>query len=111
VNFGNFPVVFEGLAAFFGPYRLRERVARRYQAGSTDFKLPMGLVGNLKYDLSDSVENEWLCSLILQEFGLPVAFCEPHRFEDVKVLVVERFDRRWVRESRRVELLRLSWLC
>lgn len=71
------------------------------------FKLPMGLVGNLQYDLRESVENEWLCALVLREFGLPVAACEPLQFEDMKVLVVERFDRRWVRAGGKIELLRL----
>lgn len=58
-------------------------------------KLPLGLIGGMKIDMRDSVENEWLCSLILREFGLPVAACEPMQFEDVKALVVERFDRAW----------------
>jgi len=59
------------------------------------FKLPLGLIGGMKLDMRDSVENEWLCSLILQEFGLSVADCRPMQFEDVKVLVVRRFDRTW----------------
>jgi serine/threonine-protein kinase HipA len=59
------------------------------------FKLPLGLIGGMKLDMRDSVENEWLCSLILQAFGLPVADCRPMQFEDVKVLVVRRFDRAW----------------
>ncbi|HSI50686.1 MAG TPA: type II toxin-antitoxin system HipA family toxin [Ideonella sp.] len=59
------------------------------------FKLPLGLIGGMKLDMHDSVENEWLCSLILREFGLPVATCHPLQFEDVKALVVERFDRAW----------------
>lgn len=42
-----------------------------------------------------SIENEWLCSLILREFGLPVATCKPVQFEDIKACVVERFDRAW----------------
>jgi serine/threonine-protein kinase HipA len=58
-------------------------------------KLPLGLVGGLKFDLSDSVENEWLCALILKAYGLPVATCAPVQFEDMKVLAVERFDRAW----------------
>lgn len=58
-------------------------------------KLPLGLVGNLKVDLRDSAENEWLCSRILKAFGLPVADCEPVRFEDMKALCVTRFDRTW----------------
>jgi len=57
------------------------------------FKLPLGLVANIQADMSDSVENEWLCSKILASFGLPVANCEMAQFEDQKVLVVERFDR------------------
>jgi serine/threonine-protein kinase HipA len=59
------------------------------------FKLPLGLIGGMKLDMRDSVANEWLCALILKEFGLPVAACQPMQFEDVKVLVVERFDRVW----------------
>lgn len=58
-------------------------------------KLPMGLVGNMKFDLRESIENEWLCSRILAAFGLPVAQCEPLQFEDIKVLAVRRFDRQW----------------
>ncbi|HSD36276.1 MAG TPA: type II toxin-antitoxin system HipA family toxin [Rhodocyclaceae bacterium] len=59
------------------------------------FKLPLGLVGGLQFDMRDSVENEWLCSRILDAYGLPVAECEPLQFEDVKVLAVRRFDRSW----------------
>jgi serine/threonine-protein kinase HipA len=56
-------------------------------------KLPLGLVGNARLNLGESVENEWLCSLILKEYGLPVAHCEMVQFEDVKALAVARFDR------------------
>lgn len=59
------------------------------------FKLPLGLIGGMKLDMRHSIENEWMCSLILREFGLPVATCHPLQFEDVKALVVERFDRAW----------------
>lgn len=59
------------------------------------FKLPLGLIGGMKLDMRDSVENEWLCSRILQAYGLPVAACIPLQFEDMKALVVERFDRAW----------------
>ncbi|MEF7615119.1 type II toxin-antitoxin system HipA family toxin [Aquincola sp. MAHUQ-54] len=58
-------------------------------------KLPLGLVGGLRFDMSDSVENEWLCAQVLKAFGLPVAACEPVQFEDMKALAVERFDRAW----------------
>jgi hypothetical protein len=46
-------------------------------------------------DLTDSVENEWLCHMILKVYGIPVADAEIAFFDDVKVLVVKRFDRRW----------------
>lgn len=56
------------------------------------FKLPIGQTP--KINLTDSVENEWLCHLIAKEYGLPVANAEIATFEDIKVLVVKRFDRR-----------------
>lgn len=58
-------------------------------------KLPLGLVGNLQFDMRNSVENEWLCAEILRAYGLPVANTQILQFEDQKVLAVERFDRRW----------------
>ncbi|QTN28427.1 type II toxin-antitoxin system HipA family toxin [Rhodoferax sp. AJA081-3] len=58
-------------------------------------KLPLGLVGNMRADMHDSVENEWLCSKILQALGFKVANTDMQVFEDQKALVVERFDRRW----------------
>lgn len=58
-------------------------------------KLPLGLVGNLKADMTESVENEWLCAQLLAALGLPVARTEMARFSTTKALVVERFDRRW----------------
>ncbi|MPS30094.1 MAG: type II toxin-antitoxin system HipA family toxin [Alcaligenaceae bacterium] len=63
------------------------------------FKFPLGAVGPLKMDLSASVENEWLCAEILRAYGLPVARCEPLRFEDMRVLCVERFDRVWAQSD------------
>lgn len=57
-------------------------------------KLPLGLVGNMRLDLRDSVDNEWLCAQILEAYGLPVARCHPLTFEGQRVLGIERFDRR-----------------
>ena len=59
------------------------------------FKLPIGKVVHSGMDLTDSVENEWLCHMILKAYGIPVADAEIAIFDDVKVLVVKRFDRRW----------------
>lgn len=62
-------------------------------------KLPLGIVGGRQVDMSDSVENEWLCGQILREIGLPVAHTEIGLFGAQKVLVVERFDRQWVEDT------------
>ena len=49
--------------------------------------------GSRRVDLSDSIENEWLCAQILYYLQQPVAPTEMWRFEDQKALVVTRFDR------------------
>ncbi|QIU92551.1 type II toxin-antitoxin system HipA family toxin [Yokenella regensburgei] len=59
------------------------------------FKLPLGLVGNMKADMSTSVENEWLCSLLLEQYGFSIAKTHIAQFEDQKALVIKRFDRKW----------------
>jgi len=57
-------------------------------------KLPLGRIGAMGIDMSESLENEWLCSRIASAFGFEVAPCEIVRFGETKALVVERFDRR-----------------
>ncbi|MCH1909979.1 type II toxin-antitoxin system HipA family toxin [Stenotrophomonas sp. Y6] len=64
------------------------------------FKLPMGLVGNMRADMHASVENEWLCMQLLAAFGMPVATTSIGRFGDQRALIVERFDRRLARNGR-----------
>lgn len=60
-------------------------------------KLPLGLIGNIRADMTHSVENEWLCLQLLSLWGLPTAHASLARFRDdiseEKVLVVQRFDR------------------
>ncbi len=58
------------------------------------FKLPLGLVGNVRADLHDSVELEWLSMSLIREYGLETANVEIGQFENQRVLIVERFDRR-----------------
>lgn len=59
-------------------------------------KLPLGIVGGgLQLDLSDSVDNEWLCAALFEAMQLPVARTQIATFGDQRVLVVERFDRLW----------------
>lgn len=59
------------------------------------FKQPIGKINEYNIDLSDSVKNEWLCSEIIRQFGLPVADTQIGNFEDREVLIVERFDRKY----------------
>jgi len=61
-------------------------------------RLPNGI------DLSNSVENEYLCLKLLEAFGVPAAKTEIADFGERRTLIVERFDRLWARDSR---LLRL----
>jgi serine/threonine-protein kinase HipA len=46
-------------------------------------------------DMSDSVDNEHYCMALMAAFGLDVARTEIATFGARRVLVVERFDRRW----------------
>lgn len=55
-------------------------------------------------NLSDSVENEFLCMTFCREMGMDVAAVEIIDFEDIRALSVTRFDRRWTGDGR---LLRL----
>jgi serine/threonine-protein kinase HipA len=63
-------------------------------------KLPLGLVGGRRMDMTHSVENEWLCAQILKELGFAVAAAEMATFGATKALVVERFDRQFVAGKR-----------
>ena len=54
-------------------------------------KLPIGKIESHSYsiDLSQSVENEYICTLIAKEFGLPVPHCFMMQVGQVKALAVE----------------------
>lgn len=58
-------------------------------------KLPLGIVGHFRGDLSESVENEWLCAQLLRQLDFRVAVSRIEHFGEQKVLAIERFDRRW----------------
>lgn len=61
-------------------------------------QLPNGI------DLSNSVENEYLCLKLVEAWGIPAARVEIADFGGRRTLIVERFDRRWTHDGR---LLRL----
>lgn len=75
------------------------------------FKLPLGLIGNIWADMSESVENEWLCARLLAALGFEVAETEMGRFGRQKVLIVERFDRRWPDDGRWIARLPQEDFC
>lgn len=81
------------------------RVGRRWHLprGTTPtthiFKLPLGLVGNMRADMSSSVENEWVCAKLLAAMGFEIASTEMGQFGAQKALIVERFDRRWTDDA------------
>lgn len=59
-------------------------------------KLPLGIVGGFRGNLSNTVENEWLCARLLSRLGLHIAETDVAHFGEQVALVVTRFDRRWV---------------
>lgn len=75
------------------------------------FKLPLGLVGNMRADMTASIENEWLCLRIMAALGFMVASADMATFGTRKVLVVERFDRKWVADNTWIARLPQEDLC
>jgi serine/threonine-protein kinase HipA len=61
-------------------------------------KPPIGRLAN-GMDLSDSVQNEYLCLKLAAAVGLPSADATIESFGDLRALVVERFDRRWTQQG------------
>jgi serine/threonine-protein kinase HipA len=55
-------------------------------------------------DLSDSVENEYFCMSFCRAMEMDVAEVDIVDFEDVRSLVVTRFDRRWTKDRRLIRL-------
>lgn len=66
---------------------------------NTILKLPIGYLQHSQIDLSESCENEWLCAVIAKLYGLPVANAKICHFNHIKVLCVERFDRRMASDN------------
>ncbi len=75
------------------------------------FKLPIGLIAHQHMDLHDSCENEWLCAQIADAFGLPVASSEIQYFENIKALVVKRFDRKPSSDQQKILRLPQEDMC
>lgn len=70
------------------------------------FKTSIGAMG-VNLNFNDSVDNEWFSLYFLKQMGLDVCHAEIHEFQDEKVLVVERFDRKWVKIKDEDAIIRL----
>ncbi len=70
-------------------------------------KLPIGEIQqpHAVLDMSDSVENEFLCINLAKELGFSVPNVTIVETPNVKALAVERFDRRW--NAEKTKLIRL----
>lgn len=69
-------------------------------------KSPLGALG-MNVNFADSVDNEWASLFIMRQFGLRTCHASIENFEDQRVLVVERFDRRWLKDGEQDVILRL----
>jgi serine/threonine-protein kinase HipA len=67
-------------------------------------KLPIGQINGPDFtlDLSDSVENEWLCIELARELGFAVPAVNIIHVDGIKALAVERFDRRWTTDKQKI---------
>ena len=92
---GDFRISLAGAQEKTALLRIDEQWRRPLGATPTThiLKLPMG-EGPQGIDMTNSVENEWLCAQILHAYGVDTAPCWMDQFGDYKVLIVERFDRR-----------------
>lgn len=69
-------------------------------------KTPIGALG-MDINFDDSVDNEWASLFIMEKFGIKTCKATIERFEDQRVLVVERFDRRWLKDDGKDVILRI----
>lgn len=66
-------------------------------------KPAIGMLHN-DIDMSESVQNEYICLKLCAALGLNVADAEIESFEDQLVLSVKRFDRLWTEDGRLIRL-------
>lgn len=76
-------------------------------------KLPIGQIKqpNATLDLSESVDNEYICLALARELGFEVPAAEIIKAGDISALAVERFDRRWNRDRTILQRLPQEDLC
>jgi serine/threonine-protein kinase HipA len=70
------------------------------------FKTSIGAMG-VDLNFNDCIDNEWFSLFILKKMGLPVCEAKIECFEDQRILVVTRFDRRFKKLGNKEILLRI----
>lgn len=75
------------------------------------FKQPIGFIEHAGIDLSESVENEWICMKILEQYGIPVPDVSIGVYEERKVLSVKRFDRKMSEDNKWIVRLPQEDMC
>ncbi len=70
------------------------------------FKTSIGALGK-EISFEDSIDNEWASLFIMRKMGLLVCETSIRRFEDQKVLIIKRFDRKWSEYQGSQVLLRI----
>ncbi len=70
------------------------------------FKTSIGALG-IDINFNDSIDNEWVSLKIMQKLGIETCHSEIEQFEDQRVLVVKRFDRRWVEDNGKKFIIRI----
>jgi len=58
------------------------------------FKTSIGALGQ-EISFDDSIDNEWASLFIMKKMGLSVCEAFIRKFEDQRVLIIKRFDRKW----------------
>ncbi len=70
------------------------------------FKTSIGALG-VDIDFDDSIDNEWASLFIMKKMGLPVCETRIAEFGDQRVLIIERFDRKWTNYQGKEVLIRI----
>ena len=70
------------------------------------FKTSIGALG-VDINFDDSIDNEWASLFIMKKMGLPVCETKIAEFGDQRVLIIDRFDRKWTNYQDKEVLIRI----
>ncbi len=70
------------------------------------FKTSIGALG-IDINFDDSIDNEWASLYIMKKMGLTVCETRIAKFRDQRVLIIDRFDRKWAKYQGKEVLIRV----